>query len=240
MKFQQITEGLGQDADLMEQDHEVQMARADCFHAAKNAIELHNILKNISERQGLEGWVSEKITLAADYLRTVKEYLEYETVNDESISLPATDYAGSFDQYMMESSKRKKKISEDEELDTKKAARRITTPGIDANARSMLIKGYGRHPESQNDVAVLANIAADLEDRSRVEIDRLNREKNRLDRDNQVQDQEIDSLEQLADRDAQEIQNLRAALDDLAKRIAARKRLSQQVSARPQEPQQGQ
>lgn len=240
MKFQQITEGLGQDADLMEQDHEVQMARADCFHAAKNAIELHNILKNISERQGLEGWVSEKITLAADYLRTVKEYLEYETVSDQAVSLPATDYAGSFDQYMVESTRRKKKMYEDEEFDSKKMSQRITTPGIDANARSMLIKGYGRHPESKNDVAVLANIAADLEDRSRVEIDRLNREKNRLDRDNQTQDQEIASLEQLADQDSQQIKMLRAALDELSSRIAARKRMTQQISTRSQEPQQGQ
>ena len=36
------------------------------------------MLRGVSERQGLEGWVSEEVTLAADYLRTVKEYLEYE------------------------------------------------------------------------------------------------------------------------------------------------------------------
>jgi hypothetical protein len=73
-----IKEGyIADDADAMHKDHEVQMARQDCYNAAKNAIELHGLLKNVSEMEGLEGWVSEKITLAADYLKTVKEYLEY-------------------------------------------------------------------------------------------------------------------------------------------------------------------
>jgi hypothetical protein len=34
--------------------------------------------RNSVTQQGLEGWVSEKITLANDYLKTVREYLEYE------------------------------------------------------------------------------------------------------------------------------------------------------------------
>jgi len=73
-----IKEGcIANDADAMHKDHEVQMARQDCYNAAKNAIELHALLKNVSEMEGLEGWVSEKLTLAADYLKTVKEYLEY-------------------------------------------------------------------------------------------------------------------------------------------------------------------
>lgn len=65
----------------MHDDHEVQMAREQCYHAASNAIELHRMLKHFSERQGLEGWVSEKITIANEYLRTVKEYLEYEIMS---------------------------------------------------------------------------------------------------------------------------------------------------------------
>ena len=76
-----IKEGyIADDADAMHKDHEVQMARQDCYNAAKNAIELHSLLKNVSEMQGLEGWVSEKLTLAADYLKTVKEYLEYNLI----------------------------------------------------------------------------------------------------------------------------------------------------------------
>ena len=73
-----IKEDFVTDAHEAHQDHEVQMARSDCYNAAKYAIELHKLLKNISEQQGLDGWVSEKITLANDYLRTVHEYLTYE------------------------------------------------------------------------------------------------------------------------------------------------------------------
>lgn len=60
----------------MHDDHEIQMAREQCYNAASNAIELHRMLKTISEREGLEGWVQEKITLASDYLRQVKEWME--------------------------------------------------------------------------------------------------------------------------------------------------------------------
>ena len=62
----------------MHDDHEIQMAREQCYNAASNAIELHRMLKQITEREGLEGWVQEKITLANDYLRQVKEWMEYE------------------------------------------------------------------------------------------------------------------------------------------------------------------
>lgn len=72
------TSQIAQEADDMHADHEVQMARSDCYSAAKYAIELHRMLKQVSEQQGLDGWVSEKITLANDYLRTVHEYLSHE------------------------------------------------------------------------------------------------------------------------------------------------------------------
>jgi hypothetical protein len=65
----------------MHDDHEIQMAREQCYNAASNAIELHRMLKHITERQGLEGWVQEKITLSNDYLRQVKEWMEYEIMN---------------------------------------------------------------------------------------------------------------------------------------------------------------
>ena len=66
----------------MHDDHEIQMAREQCYNAASNAIELHRMLKHITERQGLEGWVQEKISLANDYLRQVKEWMEYEMINN--------------------------------------------------------------------------------------------------------------------------------------------------------------
>ena len=86
-----IKENFVTDAAEAHQDHEVQMARSDCYNAAKYAIELHKLLKNISEQEGLEGWVSEKITLANDYLRTVTEYLRYEQESSARSDMPTFD-----------------------------------------------------------------------------------------------------------------------------------------------------
>jgi hypothetical protein len=86
-----INENFVTDAAEAHQDHEVQMARSDCYNAAKYAIELHKLLKNISEQQGLDGWVSEKITLANDYLRTVTEYLRYEQQSGSQSDMPEFD-----------------------------------------------------------------------------------------------------------------------------------------------------
>lgn len=69
---------IGQAANEMHVDHEIQMAREECYHAATNAIELHRMLRHVSEQEGLQAWASEKISIANDYLRTVKEWLEYE------------------------------------------------------------------------------------------------------------------------------------------------------------------
>ena len=85
------TSQIAQEADDMHADHEVQMARSDCYSAAKYAIELHRMLKEISEQQGLDGWVSEKITLANDYLRTVTEYLRYEQESSARSDMPTFD-----------------------------------------------------------------------------------------------------------------------------------------------------
>jgi hypothetical protein len=80
----------------MHDDHEIQMAREQCYNAASHAIELHRMLKHITERQGLEGWVQEKITLASDYLRQVKEWMEYEIINklNDSVSVQETASGG--------------------------------------------------------------------------------------------------------------------------------------------------
>ena len=75
---------IANDAEVMHRDHEVQMARGQLYNAAQYAIELHRMLKNISERQGLEGWVQAKITKATDYLSSVKHHLEYEQVSQSS------------------------------------------------------------------------------------------------------------------------------------------------------------
>ena len=77
-------EDLAQMAQKVEQDHEVQMARSDLYKAAKYSIKLHDRLKNISEEEGLEGWVAAKITKASDYLSSVYHYMDYEMMTHES------------------------------------------------------------------------------------------------------------------------------------------------------------
>ena len=57
-------------------DHEVEMARSDLYSAAKNAKQVYSMIHSVSEDEGLEGWVQEKIIKANDYLNTVREYLE--------------------------------------------------------------------------------------------------------------------------------------------------------------------
>lgn len=74
-----VKEGhLGDMAQRVELDHEVQMARAQLYKIAKYAIKMHEMLKGVSEVQGLEGWVSAKITKASTYMSDVGHYLEYE------------------------------------------------------------------------------------------------------------------------------------------------------------------
>lgn len=57
-------------------DHEVEMAKNDLYQCGKNASQIFKMIRNVSEEEGLEGWVQEKIIKAADYLNTVREYLE--------------------------------------------------------------------------------------------------------------------------------------------------------------------
>ena len=64
-------------------DHEVEMAVSDLFSAGKNAEKIYNIVRSISEEEGLEGWVQEKIIKANDYLNTVREYLEGKQLKTE-------------------------------------------------------------------------------------------------------------------------------------------------------------
>ena len=72
-------EGLADLADVAERDHEVQMARSDLYKLAKYSIKLHEMLKNVSEAEGIEGWQQAKITKAADYISSVYHTLDYDT-----------------------------------------------------------------------------------------------------------------------------------------------------------------
>jgi hypothetical protein len=88
---------IAQEADVMHKDHEVQMARSQMYSAAQSAIEIHRLLKDISELEGLDGWVASKLTLASEYLETVRDYLKYEAVSAESemmeFAYESADYA---------------------------------------------------------------------------------------------------------------------------------------------------
>ena len=58
---------------MVNDDHEVRMAQAELYRLAKDAIALHNLLDQMAN---LEGWVSAKITLATDYVATVRDYVD--------------------------------------------------------------------------------------------------------------------------------------------------------------------
>lgn len=77
-KKKSVKEGLSDEAQSVDRDHEVQMARAQLYHLANDAIRLHKLLKNVSEEEGLEGWMQSKITLASDYIKSTADYLEYD------------------------------------------------------------------------------------------------------------------------------------------------------------------
>jgi len=70
--------GLADMADMAERDHEVQMARAELYKIAKYAIKLHEMLKGVSEAEGMEGWKQSKITKAADYIGSVYHAMDYD------------------------------------------------------------------------------------------------------------------------------------------------------------------
>lgn len=56
-------------------DGEARMAKSDLFNIAENAKMLHDMLP---EDYPLEDWAEAKITKAADYIRSVHQYLKYE------------------------------------------------------------------------------------------------------------------------------------------------------------------
>lgn len=82
-KDKELVENLADMASKVEQDHEVQMARAQLYKIAKYSIKMHEMLKNVSEQEGLEGWVQSKITKAADYMGAVYHNMDYEQKFEE-------------------------------------------------------------------------------------------------------------------------------------------------------------
>ena len=77
-----VAEDSEYDADMAPEkdhdDHEVNMAKSDMFKAMGYAKDIYTMLERVSEQEGIEGWVSAKLTKAADYLSSVKHYIEHE------------------------------------------------------------------------------------------------------------------------------------------------------------------
>jgi hypothetical protein len=67
------------------------MARSDCFKSASYAIAIHKMLKDVSELEGIDGWVAAKITKAADYLGSVKHYMEGEAMKNAELAIAVTN-----------------------------------------------------------------------------------------------------------------------------------------------------
>ena len=64
------------DEDKIHDDgHEVDMAESDLYKLAQYAPDVYGMVDNYAD---LPGWVQKKITLAADYIGSVKHYLEHE------------------------------------------------------------------------------------------------------------------------------------------------------------------
>lgn len=114
-------EGLGELADMAERDHEVQMARADLYKIAKYAIKLHDILKNITEEQGLEGWVQAKITKSSDYISAVYHNLDYDQKFGDGGPAGTSDPSETIGMKMSTEGKKYKK-AKTESTDTYKAS----------------------------------------------------------------------------------------------------------------------
>ena len=112
MRAKHFKEGLADMANKVELDHEVQMARSDLYKIAKYSIKLHEMLKNVSEEKGLEGWVQAKITKAADYMSSVFHNMDYEQkFADQPMENKNTPYKDTLNKKLAES---KKKVEDKE------------------------------------------------------------------------------------------------------------------------------
>jgi len=122
MRQEEFKEGLGDLAHMAELDHEVQMARSDLYKIAKYAIKLHEMLKGVSEEEGLEGWVQAKITKAAEGLGSVYHNLDYkmnfEKKNEPNEELPfESAYKNNLAKHLTKNLQEKSKKVNDKKVD---------------------------------------------------------------------------------------------------------------------------
>jgi hypothetical protein len=71
-------------------DHEASMAHNEIKDAVSNASKIQNL---IQDGDNLPGWVSAYITLAADYLHSVAEYMEGQSSQMSTPEMPTPGYA---------------------------------------------------------------------------------------------------------------------------------------------------
>lgn len=90
IKKKKVKEGLSDEAMSIDRDHEVQMARAQIYHLMNDGMRLYKLLQNVTESEGLEGWMQSKITLAADYIRSTADYLEYDKMKTPAAPMMPT------------------------------------------------------------------------------------------------------------------------------------------------------
>lgn len=190
-----IKESIGEDASLMEADHEVQMARSECYQSAKNAIEIHKMLKSISESTGLDAWVSKKISIASEYLRAVKEYLEYENISADDFDLVSPNYDAYFESAMT-------KEKSETESEKSHADPLVNTKNLKGRARERYHHMRAKYPQASNSVEALINFVDDEQRKDYESIKRLSSENKeerqeiaRLDMENDYEQNEIDNIE---------------------------------------------
>lgn len=61
---------------------EIDMAKSELYNTINHAVSLYKKLDSVNK---LEAWVSAKITKAADYLNSIKHYLDHEEIGSEEI-----------------------------------------------------------------------------------------------------------------------------------------------------------
>jgi len=124
-KTNEVAESVADEAVHMERDHEVQMARSDLYKIANYAVKLHKMLKNVSEEQGIQGWMQAKITKAADYMSSVAHTLEYDMMEKHQ-SEPMAEAKAKPQQNLMAKTKALGKINK---ALSKKTANEMTSAG---------------------------------------------------------------------------------------------------------------
>jgi hypothetical protein len=171
MRDKEIKEGLGDLAARAEMDHEVQMARADLYKIAKYAIKLHDMLKGVSEEEGLMGWQQSKITKAADYIGSVYHNLDYkmkfgeEMVEDEAVE--EGKYKSDAQRKAVHAAKDEKKKNESLEarLKSKLEEKSVSKAQQQAAGIALAAKEKGEKPKGKGAAAQMAKMSkADLKD----------------------------------------------------------------------------